>query len=168
MKPLLRTAEITKYAADETRKLFTTPDDLRAAWAAPVRRQDVLAELDGRGIDFGALAAAAGQPDADPFDLLCHLAYNAPLLTRRQRAEKLRKGKADFFDQYGPDARAVLDAILDKYAEHGIGEFTMPNVLTVPPLTQFGTLNEIAGRFPGGAAGLMTAVDRMQEYLYAA
>src|SRR5207249_2788281 len=103
----------------------------------------------------------AGQPDADPFDLLCHLAYNAPLLTRKQRAEKMRKGKADFFDQYGPDARAVLNAILDKYAESGIGEFALPNVLKVPPLSDLGTPAEIAGRF-GGTDKLLAAVDRLQ------
>ncbi|HEV3436315.1 MAG TPA: type I restriction-modification enzyme R subunit C-terminal domain-containing protein [Gemmata sp.] len=109
----------------------------------------------------------AGQPDADPFDLLCHVGYNAPLLTRRERADKVRKGKADFFDQFGPDAWAVLDAILEKYAEHGVGEFALPNVLEVPPISTFGTLAEIAGRF-GGADKLMDAVDRLQEHLYAA
>ncbi len=98
----------------------------------------MLDALDQRGIDFQVLAAEAGQPDADPFDLLCHVAYNAPLLTRKQRAEKLRKAKPDFFDQYGPDARAVLNAILDKYAEHGVGEFAMPNVLEVPPISDPG------------------------------
>jgi len=163
----LRTVEIAKYVGDEIRKLYTTPEELRRHWTDPGRRPAVLAELAQRGIDFPVLAAEAGQPDADPFDLLCHLAYNAPLLTRRERADKLRKGKPDFFARYGPNARAVLDAILDKYAEHGVGEFAMPNVLEVPPLSDFGSLNEIAGRF-GGVAQLLAAVDQLQEYLYAA
>src|SRR5207253_962511 len=124
-------------------------------------------EFEDRGIGLHVLAAEAGQPEADPFDLLCHIAYNAPLLTRKQRAEKLRKAKPDFFDRYGPDARAVLDAILDKYAEHGVGEFEMPNILQVPPLSGFGTPSEIAGRF-GGTDKLLAAVDQLQEHLYAA
>jgi type I restriction enzyme R subunit len=84
--------------------------------AAPAPGAEVVSALEHRGVDFQVLAAEAGQPDADPFDLLCHVAYNAPLLTRRQRADKLRKAKPDFFDRYGPDTRAVLDAILDKTA----------------------------------------------------
>ncbi|MDB5308911.1 MAG: box helicase [Gemmataceae bacterium] len=163
----LRTVEITKYAGEEVRKLFTDPDDLRKKWAHADQRAAVLAELEQWGIGFQVLAAEAGHPDADPFDLLCHVAYNAPLLTRKQRAEKLRKARPGFFDQYGPDARAVLDAILDKYAEHGVGEFALPSVLLVPPVSTFGTLPEIAWRF-GGTDQLMDAVDRLQEYLYAA
>jgi type I restriction enzyme R subunit len=93
--------------------------------------------------------------------------YNAPLLTRKQRAEKLRTGKKDFFDQFGPEARAVLVAILDKYAEAGIGEFAMPNVLKVPPLSELGTPSEIAHRF-SGPDKLLDAIDRLQEFLYAA
>jgi type I restriction enzyme, R subunit len=163
----LRTVEITKFAGEEVQKLVTDPADLRKKWSNAAQRAELIATLAQRGVDFHVLAAQAGQPDADPFDLLCHVAYNAPLLTRKQRAEKLRKAKPDFFDRYGPDARAVLDAILDKYAEHGVGEFTLPNVLEVPPISAFGSLSEIAGRF-GGTDKLLDAVDRMQEYLYAA
>lgn len=162
----LRTVEVTQYAGDEVRKLTATSDELRVRWADADQRKTLLAELDGRGIDFPALAAEAGLPDADPFDLLCHFAYNAPLLTRRQRAEKVRRGSVDFFDEYGPDARAVLDAILDKYAEHGVSEFELPGVLEVPPISALGSLGEIAGRF-GGAAKLLDAVGRLQRHLYA-
>jgi type I restriction enzyme, R subunit len=163
----LRTAEIIQYTGEEVRKLSTDENDLRSQWIKTDKRAALLAELDGRGIDFQVLAAEAGQPEADPFDLLCHIAYNAPLLTRKQRAEKLRTGKKDFFDQFGPDARAVLLAILDKYAESGIGEFAMPNVLKVPPLSELGTPFEIANRF-GGPDKLLAAIDRLQEFLYAA
>ena len=72
-------------------------------------------------------------PDADPFDLLCHLAYNASLRTRRERAERLRKDRKDFFDQYGPEARIILDELLEKYAEHGIARFVLPDVLRLSP-----------------------------------
>ncbi len=163
----LRTVEITKYVGEEVQKLATDSSDLRKKWANAAKRADVVAALEQRGVDFQALAAGAGQPDADPFDLLCHIAYNAPLLTRKQRAEKLRKGKPDFFEQYGPDARTVLNAILDKYAEHGVGEFSLPNVLEVPPISSFGSLADIAGKF-GGTDKLLAAVDLLQEHLYAA
>jgi len=163
----LRTVEITKYVGEEVQKLAIDSNDLRKKWANAAKRAEVVAALEQRGVDFQALAAGAGQPDADPFDLLCHVAYNAPLLTRKQRAEKLRKGKPDFFDQYGPDARTVLNAILDKYAEHGVGEFSLPNVLEVPPISSFGSLADIAGKF-GGTDKLLAAVDLLQEYLYAA
>ncbi len=163
----LRTVQILQYVKDEVRTLYTDADELRKRWSAADQRRAVLDELAQRGIDFAAVAAEVGQPEADPFDLLCHLAYNAPLLTRRQRAEKLKRDRKDFFDRYGPGARAVLDAILDKYADHGVGEFEMPNVLQVPPLSTLGTPAEIADRF-GGVEQLLAAMDRLQEYLYAA
>ena len=82
---------------------------------------------------------AANQPDADPFDLLCHLAFNAPLRTRRERAQRLRSERKDFFDQYGPEARQILDELLDKYAEHGTAQFVIPDVLEVPPISSTAT-----------------------------
>ena len=120
-----------------------------------------------RGIDFHELAATVGQPDADPFDLLCHLAFNAPLRTRRERAERLRAEKRDFFDQYGADARGILEELLDKYAEHGTSQFTIPDALEVPPISSRGNVVEIARKF-GGPDKLMEAVHRLQELLYAA
>ena len=63
------------------------------------------------------------QPDADPFDLLCHVAFNAPLRTRRERAQRLRTESKDFFDQFAPEAREVLDELLEKYTEHGAAQF---------------------------------------------
>ncbi|MBO0698296.1 MAG: hypothetical protein J2P46_07885, partial [Zavarzinella sp.] len=163
----LRTSEIRQWAGEEVRALYTDPGDLRRRWSDFEQRSALVEELEQRGIDFRVLAAAVGQPDADPFDLLCHLAYNAPLRTRRERAERLRKEKKDFFDRYGPDARAVLNALLDKYAEHGSEQFAMPQVLLVPPLTAHGNVVEIARKF-GGSDKLQEAVQTLQELLYAA
>jgi hypothetical protein len=70
--------------------------------------------LEEKGISFDELVSAANQPDADPFDLLCHVAFNAPLRTRRERAEMLRREKKDFFDQYSLEARAILEELLEK------------------------------------------------------
>jgi len=98
---------------------------------------------------------------------LCHLAFNAPLLTRKQRAEKVRKNKPDFFGQFGAEARAILNELLDKYAEHGTGQFIIPDALEVPPINLHGNVIEIAKKF-GGAEKLMEAVGKLQQYLYAA
>jgi type I restriction enzyme R subunit len=126
----------------------------------------VLYVVAARGIDFDHLAAASNQPDADPLDLLCHLAFNAPLRTRRERAQRLRSERKDFFEQYGPDARAVLDELLDKYTEHGATQFLLPDVLEVPPINRFGNVIEIAELF-GGAEELRQAVHELQAELYA-
>jgi type I restriction enzyme R subunit len=163
----LRTVQITQYAADTVRTLYTDPEDLRRKWSDFEQRSAVVAMLEERGIDFNEVAATAGRPDADPFDLLCHLAYNAPLRTRKERAERLRKEKKDFFDQYGPQARAILSELLDKYAEHGTEQFAIPDVLEVPPISQYGNLMEIAEKF-GRSERLAEAVQQLQALLYAA
>ena len=163
----LRTVQITQYAGETVRTLYTDPDELRQKWADVEQRSAVVEMLEERGIDFDVLAAQAGHPEADPFDLLCHLAFSAPLLTRKQRAEKLRKDKKDFFDQFGAEAKAILNEILDKYAEHGTGQFVIPDALEVPPISDHGNVIEIAKKF-GGTERLMEAIGRMQELLYAA
>ena len=89
----LRTVQITQYVADTVRTLYTNPNDLRRKWSDFEQRSAIIEMLEQKGIDFNQLAATAGIPDADPFDLLCHLAFNAPLLTRKQRAEKASEGQ---------------------------------------------------------------------------
>ncbi len=163
----LRTVQITQYAAETVKTLYTDPEDLRKKWSDFEQRSAVVEMLEVGGIDFNELAASAQKPDADPFDLLCHLAYNAPLLTRRERAEKLRRDKNDFFDQFGPEARTIIGELLDKYADHGTAQFSIPDVFEVPPIAHHGNLKEIAAKF-GGTEKLMEAVKRLQEYLYAA
>ena len=120
-----------------------------------------------RGIDFEGLIEAARQPDADPFDLLCHVAFNAPLRTRKERAERLKHNRQDFFDQFGPEARQILSELLEKYTEHGAAQFILPESLQVPPVSEHGNLSEIINLF-GGAEKLKSAVDEMQSLLYAA
>jgi type I restriction enzyme R subunit len=163
----LRVVRLTDYTAEKVRTLYPSAADLRARWANPEQRADIIARLEERGITFEALAAAAKQPDADPFDLLCHLAFNAPLRTRRERADRVRRDRKDFFDQYGPDARAVLSDLLDKYADHGTAQFKIPDVLKVPPISERGNVIEIAAAF-GGADKLREAVNELQTMLYAA
>jgi type I restriction enzyme R subunit len=161
----LRVVKFTDYTAEKVRTLCTNAHDLRAQWADLEQRAQIIEALDERGISFDQLVDEAGQPDADPLDLLCHLAFNAPLRTRRERAQRLRSERKDFFEQYGPEARAVLDELLDKYTEHGATQFRLPDVLEVPPINRFGNVIEIAALF-GGADKLRGAVDELQAALY--
>ena len=163
----LRVIKFTDYAAEKVRTLYPTASELRAHWIDLEQRAEIVAALEERGIDFDSLAREAGQPEADPFDLICHLAFNAPLQTRRQRAEQLKRKKPDFFGKFGPEARAILDELLEKYSEHGSAQFEMPEVLKVPPISEHGNVSEIAGFF-GGAERLKDAVDQLQVLLYAA
>jgi len=157
----------TDYTPERVRTLFANAADLRRAWANPDQRNEIISRLAERGVEFDYLAQIANQPDADPFDLLCHIAFNAPLRTRRERAQRLRTEKKDFFDQHGPEARAILNELLDKYAEHGTAQFLIPDVLELPPINKNGNVMETAGRF-GGEDRLVEAVRRLQTLLYAA
>lgn len=159
--------KLTDWTGEKVRTLFPTPAALRSAWAIAGKRAAVLEALAERGIDLGTLAQELGRPDDDPFDLLCHLAWNAPLRTRRERSERLRQGRADFFDRYGPEARVVLDALLDKYTAYGAAQLALPDALKLPPLTRLGNPSEIARRF-GGPEKLREAVDELTGLLYAA
>ncbi len=163
----LRVVRFTDYTAEKVRTLYRSATELRTEWADPDRRAEIIERLADRGIDFDAVAEAAEQPDADPLDLLCHLAFNAPLRTRRERAQRLRSERRDFFDQYGAEARNVLNELLDKYTEHGLAEFTLPEVLTLPPINQHGNELQIATLF-GGEDRLVDAVRQLQTLLYAA
>ena len=122
------------------------------------QRAQIIGQLAERGIDFQTLAIQAGKPDADPFDLLCHLAYNAPVLTRRQRADRVKWQQAAFFGYFAPEAREILNDLLEKYTADGELQFTLPDVLKVPLISQHGNVAEIIGKF-GGADQLRNAVN---------
>lgn len=163
----LRVVEYRDYTAETVRTLCPTAVEIQKAWADPQLRSDLIEKLEERGIDFDKLTEVTMQPDADPFDLLCHIAFNAPLRTRRERAKRLQSERKDFFDQYGPEARTVLNDLLEKYAEHGATQFALPDVLQVPPISKYGNVVEIATRF-GGEEKLAQAVRELQTMLYAA
>ena len=164
----LRVVKFTDYTAERVRTLFPSTAEMRKQWADPVGRSEILAKLEERGINFEELAAATHHPEADPFDLLCHVAFNAPLRTRRERAERVRREQKDFFDKYGAEARYILEELLEKYAEHGTAQFIIPDALQIPPIPdKFGNILEITKLF-GGAERLRNAVNQLQTLLYAA
>ena len=163
----LRVVKLTDYTAEKVRTICASPDELRARWADAGQRADIIQQLAERGIDFQQVALQAGKPDTDPFDLLCHLAFNAPVLTRRQRADRVKKQQAAFFGYFSPEAREILGLLLEKYAADAELQFTLPDVLKVPPISHHGNVNEIIGKF-GGPDQLRNAVNQLQSLLYAA
>jgi type I restriction enzyme R subunit len=163
----LRVVRYIDYAAEAVRTLCPNALALREQWTDPVKRSEIIQALRERGVSFDELADAAKQPDADPFDLLCHLAFNAPLRTRRERAQQLKATKPDLFARYSPQAREILEELLEKYAEHGDAQFVLPDVLRVPPISTHGQPAEIFRLF-GGPARLRAAVTELQNELYVA
>jgi type I restriction enzyme R subunit len=124
----------------------------------------ILQELEGQGLLFDALAEQVGR-DYDPFDLICHVVYDKPPLSRRERAEAVRK--KNYFSKFGEKARAVLTALLDKYADSGIENIESMDVLRVQPLNQFGTPLEIISMF-GGKEKYLAALRGLETQIYMA
>lgn len=163
----LRVVSYTDYARNKVQALYRSVEDLEADWRVNAQRKTVLDALAERGIDLTKLGEVAGTPDADPLDLLCHLAFNAPLRSRRERADKLSERHKDFFSGYGPEARLVLRELVEKYSVHGLEQLRLPDVLKVPPISEHGNPSEIARAF-GGPEELRNALDKLKTLLYAA
>ncbi|MFN8473708.1 MAG: DEAD/DEAH box helicase family protein [Anaerolineae bacterium] len=163
----LRAISLSDYTAESVRTLTRSASELHELWLDHDRRDTLLAALAERGIDPDELAAQLQQPDADAFDLLAHLAFAAPIQTRRQRADRVRREQAAFFAHYAPEAREILGEMLDKYADHGLSQLALPGVLNLPPISTHGNVMEIAGKF-GGPQQLREAVQNLESLLYAA
>jgi type I restriction enzyme R subunit len=163
---ILRTVQFTDFVAENVRRLNLTAEHLKQYWPLAEQRAEILQQLRSRGIDPAHLAQVTHHPEADALDLLLHVAYNAPLVSRKQRAEKLRQGKHNFFNTFTPAAREILDILLEKYADYGIVEWeNLTSALSVPPFSDYGTPLEITQRF-GGPLQMRQVIDQMQQFLY--
>jgi type I restriction enzyme, R subunit len=163
---VLRTMEFTDYVTQNVRRLNMSAEHLRQAWPLTEQRREIVERLRQYGIDPAHLAAVTHHEDADALDLLLHVAYNAPLVSRRERLEKLRQKKANFLNTFTPAARQILDALLEKYADYGISQLDdLPSLLRVQPFAGYGAPTEIYALF-GGPAKLVQAVDELQKSLY--
>ncbi|MFT3790488.1 MAG: DEAD/DEAH box helicase family protein [Rudaea sp.] len=163
----LQVVRYTEYSARTVRSMYPNRDALQSAWAKPDTRADILGALRERHISFDELIASTGEQDADPFDLLCHLAWNAPLLTRRERAERARARTQEAFARYGDTAREILGLLLDRYVERGIIQFNQPSeLLKLAPFDRYGSPSEIANRHFGGVPALREAVGQLQAAIY--
>jgi type I restriction enzyme R subunit len=159
---------VTESLKDYTRKTvlkeFTSMDSFLKYWSEADQKLAVIEELKEQGVMLEELAEHVGK-DFDPFDLICHVVYDQPPMSRKQRAEQVRK--QDYFIQYGEQARNVLDALLNKYADEGIENIESMDVLRVKPINQFGTPLEIINIF-GGKDKYLEAVKGMETQLYMA
>ena len=140
---------------------------MRQDWRHSEKRSEITVLLEKRGITFERLARVTDQAMADPLDLLCHIAFNAPIRARRERATRVIKEEQAFFEQYSPEARAILNDLLEKYAVYGVNQFILPDILELAPISDYGNVSEVSAFF-GGAEELREAVQRLQTLLYAA
>jgi type I restriction enzyme R subunit len=164
----LKLVEYSDYVKDQVRKLFDGQPELLGRWRTQEGRKTIRELLAERGIFLDEVADQAGLQELDPLDVLAHLAWNTPATSRRDRARRLQSEHGDFLDGFQPQAREVMELLLEKYAEFGIAELEEPlEVLKVAPLNELGTPVEIAARF-GGGGQLRGAVDKLGALLYAA
>ena len=161
---------ITESLKDYTRKAlakeFRTLDDFLRRWNSAEKKQTIIDALAQEGVFFDALAEEISRQSGkqfDPFDLVCHVAWGQAPLTRKERAEQVKK--RDYFTRYGEQAQRVLQALLDKYADEGIGAIEETQILTIAPFSSFGTPLEIIRAF-GGPDRYQLAVRELEQALY--
>ena len=159
----LITESLRDYTRINLRKQYDSLDQFLQAWQQADRKAVLLQELEGQGVPLEALADEVGK-DLDPFDLLLHVAYDQPPLTRRERARRVQK--RNVFTQYGPVARKVLDALLDKYADEGIATIESNEVFKLQPFTDLGSPVELVRSF-GGRPQYLSALQALEQALYA-
>ena len=158
----LITETLRDFTKTTLKKRFASLDDFLKRWKAAERKQAVIDELAAEGLLLDPIAEEIGK-DLDPFDLICHVAFDRKPLTRKERADKVKK--RDVFAKYGPQARAVLDALLAKYADEGVLNLDDTNVLRIAPFTTLGTPVQLIKAF-GDRQGFEQAVREMQTELY--
>lgn len=158
----LVTESLRDFTKRALRKRFASLDDFLRRWNSAERKQALFDELEEEGLPLDLIVQELGR-DLDPFDLICHVAFDARPLTRRERAENVRK--RDVFSRYGDKARAVLDGLLAKYADEGVLNLDDASVLRIAPFSTIGTPTELVRAF-GGRPGYQQAVQDLQSELY--
>lgn len=158
----LSTESLKDYSRKQISKEFDSLDSFLLAWSSAERKKVIIDELAEQGIFFEALAEEVGQ-DIDPFDIVCHIAWDMPPLSRKERVEQVKK--RNYFTKYGEQARKVMEELLNKYADGGIDQIEEPRVLTITPFTEFGTPYEIAQLF-GGPDDYYQAIRELESQLY--
>lgn len=160
------TESLRDYSRRTLTREFETLDNFLRRWNSADKKQAIIEELQAAGIVFEVLAHELGLgAGCDPFDVIAHLVWGQPPLTRRQRAAKAKK--ADVFSKHSPQAREVLDKLLDKYADEGVSQLEDLKVLKLPDFQVFGTPVEIARKF-GGKAEYEQAIRELEDELYSA
>ena len=158
----LVTETLRDFTKKALKKRFTSLDEFLRRWKSADRKRAIIEELEAEGLPLDPIAEELGK-DLDPFDLICHVAFDRKPLTRRERAESVRK--RDIFTKYGPQARAVLDALLAKYADEGVLNLDDANVLKIAPFSGMGSVVQLIKAF-GDRRGFEHAVHELQSELY--
>ena len=158
----LVTETLRDYSKKTLRKHYAGLDAFLKRWNDTERKQAIIEELEREGLFLEPLADEVGK-NFDPFDLICHVAFDQPPLTRRERVENVRK--RDVFTKYGKQARAVLEALLQKYQDEGVTSLDDPQILRLSPFDTMGTPMELLKPF-GGRNGFEQAVHELQSALY--
>ncbi|HDP7826225.1 TPA: DEAD/DEAH box helicase family protein [Escherichia coli] len=158
---------VTESFKDYTRKTllkeYASLDDFTRKWQDADRKEAIIHELEQQGIIWEVLAEEVGK-DLDPFDMLCHVVYGQPPLTRKERAENVRK--RNYFTKYSEAAQTVLDNLLDKYADAGVQEIESIQVLKLKPFDSMGTLPEIIKTGFGDRNGYNQALSELENEIY--
>ena len=160
---LLRQESIVDYTRENIRGEYASLGNFIRQWTAEEKKEKIRNLLRDRGIDLEALKAEQGITDVDDFDFICHTAFDKKPLTRRERANNVKK--RDFLSKYSGAARDVLEALLDKYINLGIYELEKAEILKLDPFTKLGKPAKIASYF-GGKAGYFQAIKELEDALY--
>ena len=160
---LLRTESITDYTRKNINDTYVNLDDFINHWNAAEKKAEITDLMRESGIDLQALKIERNMEDVDDFDFICHIAYGKKPLTRKERAENVKK--RDVFNRYGGEARKVLEALLDKYANDGISQLENRMVLKLDPFRQMGSPANIAKLF-GGNKQYFSAVKELENLIY--
>ena len=158
----LVTESLRDYTKKALKKRFVSLDDFLKRWKSAERKQAIIEELEAEGLPLDPIVEELGK-DLDPFDLICHVAFDKKPLTRRERADNVKK--RDVFTKYGGQARAVLDALLAKYADEGVLNLDDANVLKIDPFNKMGSVVQLIKAF-GDRQGFEKAVHELQSAIY--
>ena len=161
---LLRQESIVDYTKENIRGEYASLDNFIRQWSKQEKKEKIREMLRERGIDLELMKSEQGMVDVDDFDFICHVAFDKKPLTRKERANNVKK--RDFLSKYNGVAREVLESLLDKYMNTGIYEIEKTEILKLDPFMKLGKPAKIAGYF-GGKAGYMQAVKELEDAIYA-
>ena len=161
----LITERLIDYTKRNVLNQYAEMNDFLAAWNAADRKQAIIDELEKHGVFFDDLCDEVGK-GLDPFDMILHIVFDQPPLTRKERAENVRK--RNYFTKYGKQAAEILDALLTKYADSGLSDLENVDVLKVDPIKQYGTQVYIVNTIFGGIAKFREAISELETAIYAA
>ena len=160
---LLRQESIVDYTKENVRGEYASLDAFISEWRKNPNKSEIRDMLLERGIDLSSMKEDQNMADVDDFDFICHVAYDKKPLTRRERANNVKK--RDFLSKYSGVAREVLEALLDKYMNSGIYEIEKTEILRLDPFMRLGKPSKIASYF-GGKAGYLKAIQELEDAIY--